>query len=395
MQLLCTYNKVLTDDFKSLLKEVKYFTHKSIMMLSPSWHLVKFKDNVVVVDHSGAGHFKDFKDFLECYGTSVQRISVLVRAGVYIGSYELTNAIIDIVGDCNIGIDPKTKAIDKDPIVIFTSRSTFLFKDSKVSLTRISVFNEIAGHPPITCKNTDIELITCKNTDIKLVECCFVSKYSVALFCSESSKLNCKSCRSVGGFDGITIESKSRAKLTDCFISEMAGAGIQARNEAERIILKHCTVTKCAKQGFIVCTGAKIAKVVDSSFKGNCSRFGATAGSIHLQGCRVLVKNTFIQSQNSVGVYIQGGKGIFDNVVIENCAVGIVVGASIEIKNCFIDNCVSAGILVHNFAKGTIELENNIIKNCFGEITRTEDSPMPIFKGEKTYSIKTYSGTKK
>jgi len=95
---------VLNNDFISLLKDMKYYTHKSIMMLSPSWDLVKYKDNVFVVDCLGAGHFKDFEEFLKYHGTSVQRISVLVRPGVYVGTYGLTNANIDIVGDCSIVI---------------------------------------------------------------------------------------------------------------------------------------------------------------------------------------------------------------------------------------------------------------------------------------------------
>jgi len=195
---------VLNDGFISLLKEVKYYTPKSIMELSPSWHLVKYKDNVFVVDPLGAGHFKDIKEFINCHGNCSKVISVLVRPGIYVGTYKFTNATVDIVGDCNIQINPTTKAIDKDSTIIFTNtlvpttieinspiaKSTFFFTDSEVSLKRISVYGEMDYCSCVA--------IGCVRTVINVLECCFVSKCHFSLCCYESSKLYCKSCRSVG-----------------------------------------------------------------------------------------------------------------------------------------------------------------------------------------------------
>jgi len=93
--------------------------------------------------------------------------------------------------------------------------------------------------------------IRCIHTDLKLFECCFVSKNGFSLDCSESSNLYCKLCRSVGGHSGVTI-SKSRARLTDCFISEMLHVGVLANYDTERIKLKHCTITKCKGYLFMV-----------------------------------------------------------------------------------------------------------------------------------------------
>jgi len=87
---------VLNDDFKKLLQQVKYYTHNKVMKLSPSWDLLKYKSNVYVIDPLGAGHFKNFEEFISYYGTSVQKISLLVRPGIYVGSYVLTNATINI-----------------------------------------------------------------------------------------------------------------------------------------------------------------------------------------------------------------------------------------------------------------------------------------------------------
>jgi len=416
--LLNNKDDVLNDDFISLLNNVNYYTHKSINELSPSWHLVKYKDNVFVVDCLGAGHFKDFEEFLKYHGTSVQRISVLVRPGVYIGTYELTNAIIDIVGDCNIEINPITKAVDKDPTVIFTntrkpmtfqtwthyrnvndviqnkplsrivnsiidaSDDTFHFIDCKVSLKRISVYEQILHHP--------INAISCENTVIKLVECSFLSKCSTSLILYKNSELNCQSCRSVGGLSGVMTGKNTYAKLTDCFISETTGTGIEAKVETKMIILKHCTITKCKRQGLVVFNGAKCAKLVDCRFEENCSELSTNVGSMQFKNSRVLVKNTTVENQNCCGIVIEDGSGKFDNVIIKNCDTGIGVQANVEIVNCSIMNCSNSGIILYNFIKGGVVLENNTIK-CSVEIGRFDTSVMPIFKGEKKHSIKTIS----
>jgi len=147
--------------------------------------------------------------------------------------------------------------------------------------------------------------ILCERTVLSLLECCFVSSNTTSINCCESSKLYCKRCRSVGGFSGVFI-NKSHAKLKDCFISEKDGKGIHVKDESEMISLKHCTITKCKEQGLAAYNGTKMVKVIDSHFEGNCSSF-LGMGSIHLSGCRVLVKNTFVQSSGCNGIFIEGG----------------------------------------------------------------------------------------
>jgi len=323
---------------------------------------------------------------------------VLVRPGVYVGTYVFTDATIDIVGDCNIEINATTKAINKDPAIVFTNTSvpttidkwangnkqinalnlvnvqssTFFFKDCKISLRRISVYEKIIHHP--------IHAISCQNTDITLMQCAFYSKCSASFSCFERSKLNCKSCRSVGSFRGILTGNKSYASLTDCFISELTGIGVEATDETERISLKHCTITKCKKQGLAVYNGAEMAKIVDSHFEGNCI-LTPKEGSIQLKSCRALVKNTSVQNQDSIGIVIEGGSGNFHNVNIKNCPTGVLCQANVEIANCSISRCSNAGITICRHIKGSVILENNTITRCLMDIRRTDTSQMPVFKG--------------
>jgi len=380
----------LNEDFNSLLKEVDYY--KTIMMSSPSWHLVEYKDNVYLVDPLGAGHFKDFEEFINCHGSSLQRISVLVRPGVYENTFDFINVTLDIVGDCNIKMNSKTKAIDKDPTVIFTNAYkmtpehapiTLFFNNCKVSLKRISVYSE------------EFRAIACQSADLKLVECSLFTKCSDSLFCYKKSILNCESCRFVGGYGGVLIGSGSHAKLTDCFISEMKGIGIHARDCAEMTYLKHCTVTKCNLQGLLVWNGAKQAKIVDSHFEDNYNTFATETelSSIVFEGCRVLFKRTYVKSENCCGIAITDESGTFDKVVIENCFIGISVRANVKITNCNIDSCKFIAIQILQVVKGGVVLENNNITKCSYEIARLDISPMPTFKGDTKHSVITLSYT--
>jgi len=79
----------------------------------------------------------------------------------------------------------------------------------------------------------------------------------------------------------------------------------------------------------------------------------------------------------------------FDNVIIENCSIGMVVRANVEITNCII-NSSNVGIQIFKFIKGAVVLENNSITKCPIEISRSDDVPVPTFKGEKKHAIKTF-----
>jgi len=111
-------------------------------------------------------------------------------------------------------------------------------------------------------------------------------------------------------------------------------------------------------------------------------------GSIHSSGeCRVLVKNTLVQNSDSIGIVIGGGSGNFDNVLIENCFTGMIVGANVEISECIINDCSHIGIQIIKVIKGAVVLENNSITKCPIEIARSDDAPIPTLRGEKKHAI--------
>ena len=104
---------------KPHLKELKFYTHEKVIQSSPSWSLLNFPDNVYVIDPDGAGHFTNLYELAVKYKNSVTKASILVRPGVYIGTHFFYDSNIDIVGECNIEIDPNHGAVTRDPPAIF------------------------------------------------------------------------------------------------------------------------------------------------------------------------------------------------------------------------------------------------------------------------------------
>jgi len=395
----------LDDDFQSLLADVKYYTHKQIMLLSPSWSLIKYPSNVRVIDPLGGGHYKSLKQLLEYHGKSLKHISLLVRPGVYIGNYFLSDSDIDIVGDCEVEIDSSTNAINKDPSVVFKNSElslpiltwtmqkfeknernvdppcTFYFKNSKVSLKRISVYDEIMHHP--------VHTISTINTEIKLFECSFVSKCSIGLTCSDHSTLICLRCRCVGSHGAVTTGNNTNVSLTDCLITDCGGNGVECRDKTETVTLKRCTITKCKNQGLVVLTKSKAVNVYDCYFESNCSEMTINEGCIQIEDCRVLIKNTTIKNVKCHAIIIEGGSGYFENLLIENCLNGMSVSAAkVQIIKCTFYNCIISGVFITQL-KGSVLLDDNKITKCGYEIHRSEDSCMPTFKGKKKNKIET------
>ena len=72
---------------KPFLKELKFYTINKVIQSSPSWNLFNFPDNVYVIDPDGAGHFTSLGQLIAKHGNSISEASILVRPGIYIGTY--------------------------------------------------------------------------------------------------------------------------------------------------------------------------------------------------------------------------------------------------------------------------------------------------------------------
>ena len=398
---LSTEADTKTDVIISHLSKLCYFTHKFVMKESPSWHMVKFPDNVYSVDANGAGHFKSLDALLVTLKTGFglqckDGISVLVRPGIYYGIHVILASTIDIVGDCNIELDNESGAILTDPSVVFQNvaisqlsvlpelvllRScTFYVKcDSKLWFSRVSVREIIMLHP-INCINVE-------NSELSMNQCS-VNSICSASICNVDSNILIKSCRSVGSYGFLlSVGAASESKLENCYVGETNGMAIEIREDSRLIEILNSTIVKCCKQGLAVGSGSKKAVVRGCIFEDNCSKLSINEGSIQLRCCEnTLITNTEFKKHKSVAIVIEGGSGNFENIKISNCSSGFLIQAPVNISSCSISGCF-IGVNICPHIAGNVILTSNSIKNCKQEIAKFDGSPDPIFRGSKQHKI--------
>ena len=397
------------DSARPLLKKLRFYKAKEVIQSSACWELLKYPDNVFVVDPYGAGHYTSLVDLVAACGKSLNKASILVRPGIYIGTCRLENVAIDIVGDCSVRIDPNHKTIVEDPQVVFRNVKshgpldeicatpfsmlisqtycTFSFRNCEVSMRRITVEELV--------KQNRIHAISITGGKLSLDEC------SVRSICSASvcitSTANMNTCRFVNCYSAVVLCRKnSIATLRHCFISNTDGIAVESREGAESISLESCTVSKSKKQGLAVYNGAKKVLVNKCVFKANNTGSSSIEGAIQLKNCDARIRDTVIKNQKAFGVVIEDGYGEFFKVKIEECLTGFLVQAGVLIKGCTICHCRSA-ICICESISAPIVLESNTITKCRVEVGRMKNSPEPVLKGPTVPNItinadKTLSG---
>ena len=398
---LSTEADTKTEVIISHLSKLCYFTHKCVMKKSPSWHMVKFPNNVYSVDANGAGHFESLNALLVALKTGFglhcnDGISVLVRPGIYYGTHVILASTFDIVGDCNFEINNEIGAILTEPSIVFqnvvTSQLSALPElvllrshtfnvqcDSKVWFSRVSVREIIMLHP--------IHCIFVVDSKLSMNQCS-VNSICSASISSTDSNIAIKSCRSVGSYGFLlSVGAASVSKLENCYVRETNGIAIEICKNSTLIELLNSTIVKCCRQGLAVYSGSKKAIVKGCVFEGNCSKLTHSDGAIQLKSCEnVFISNTEIKEHKSVAIVIEGGSGNFENIKVSNCINGFLVQAPVNISSCSISECL-IGFNICEHIAGDVILTNNTIEKCMHEITKLNGSPDPIFRGSKKHQI--------
>lgn len=96
------------------------------MKKSPSWSLVKYKENVFLIDsEADKGHFSSLSEASEIVGR--KQISFIVNPGKYLCNLQLLDGVdVDIVGNWNAIVCPEKKWLLKDSPVIIYNMSLLL-----------------------------------------------------------------------------------------------------------------------------------------------------------------------------------------------------------------------------------------------------------------------------
>ena len=390
---------------KPYLKEMKFYTNDKVIQSSPSWNLLRFPDNVYVIDSDGAGHFTSLYQLIAQYGNSIAKASILVRPGVYVGTYLLENSEIDIVGDCNVELDPVFNAITEDPPVVFRNvkspisrevaaisqfkqfgnkavhTNTFSFNKSEIHMQRITVEELITDHP--------VHAVGSKDTNVNISQCSVKSNFSASISTGDNCILRINASIFNDVFGAVRVAGKNTtASLKNCIINDTVRIGVEARDNAKLVELDSCQISNTKRQGLVVYNGAKRAKVTKCHFELNNIEKSVYEGAIQLRDCKAKIADTAIEKQKEKGgIVIENGSGNFLNLTIMNCFTGILVQAGVSIKECSVSHC-EHGIMIREVISDSVVLESNLITKCVSEVLRLPKSPWPIVKGKSKPRIK-------
>ena len=389
---------------KPYLKELKFYTIPKVIQYSPSWKLLNFPNNVYVIDPDGAGHFTNLDQLIAKYGNSITEASILVRPGVYIGTYSLENSKIDIVGDCSVDLDPEFNAITKDPPIVFRNvespsyiqeaatfllkqygnkpidETTFSFYNSEIQMKCVTVEDLIKSHP--------IHAVKTVGSNVDMIWCSIRSMYSASAAASNNSNLSINASIFFDVYGAVIISGKkTTSSLKDCIINNSVGAGVEVRGNAKLIKLDSCKISNTKRQGLVVYNGAKKANATNCFFEKNNIDNTVGEGAIQLTNCEAEITDTVIINQKAGGIVIQdGGSGEFSQLTIMNCYTAILVQAGVLIKECHISRC-KCGIFICEATTDRIVLESNSIIECKREVSRCPTSPWPILEGNSKHQF--------
>ena len=370
---------------KPHLKELKFYTHEKVIQSSPSWSLLNFPDNVYVIDPDGAGHFTNLYELAVKYKNSVTKASILVRPGVYIGTHFFYDSNIDIVGECNIEIDPNHEAVTRDPPAIFRNigssisgqkcctyegesgvpileTRTFSFKQSEVRMKRLTVEECVILH--------GIPAVYGVSSNIDIDQCSVRSKCSVSVATGHGVKLTVTASIFVDVYGAVMVAGRNTSgTLKNCLINNAVGIGVEVRDQAKSVKLDSCTITNTKQQGLVVYNDAKKANVLGCVFEANNIEKTINEGAIQLKSCMVKIQDTVIKNQKGSGIVIEDGNGEFFKLTVDKCFSGILVQAGVLIKECSISGC-KFGINICEIISDPVVLESNAITECFYDVGR-------------------------
>ena len=390
------------DLVKPHLKELKFYTHEKVIQSSPSWSLLNFPDNVYVIDPDGAGHFTNLYELAAKYKNSVTKASILVRPGVYTGTHFFCDSNIDIVGECNVEIDPNHGAVTRDPPVIFRNfgssisgqkcftyedesgfpnleTRTFSFKQSEIRMKRLTVEECVIHH--------GIPAVYGVSSNIDIDQCSVRSKCSVSVATGHGVKLTVTASIFVDVYGAVMVAGKNTSgTLKNCLINKAVGLGVEVRDNAKSVKLYSCTITNTKQQGLVVYNDAKKANVLGCVFEANNSEKTINEGAIQLKSCMVKIQDTVIKNQNGSGIVIEDGNGEFFKLTVAKCFSGILVQAGVSIKECNISGCMF-GINICEIISDPVVLESNAITECFYDVGRHPKSPIPLVTGQANHRI--------
>ena len=378
------------------LKDLEYYTHRSVKQLSSSWHLVRFPDNVYCVDSKGAGDFTsltaclEFLNFLN--GNKDSGVSILVRPGTYTENLTISHMTLDIVGDCSVSIDEKNNFLQADPVVVLQNvegklisevpknLNTLRARECDLFMARLSLLenSSIKDTPGIIIVEGRAKLYQCStrslcNTDIILKD--------VHATISSCRSFNTDACI-------MSIGEKAVVKVENCHFKNVAHVAIEVTRNTKTMKVLNSKFVGSKMSSIATFSGSKKLIVRDCLFIENNTE--DMQSDIHIEHCNAVIHNTTFENSKGIGIEMESGKGDFKDIVFKNCHVCFDIASSATISSCTIQDCLF-GMYICNMFAGDLILKDNHMINCYHEIARYSESVEPVFLGDCRHKARTIS----
>jgi parallel beta-helix repeat protein len=370
-----TTKSKVNNDFISCLIEVQkkcsYFTHDRIIQSSKRYNSLKYKNNIVVVDKNGAGHYTSIATAIQ---HALVDTSILVRPGRYEHTHLILIGDVEIVGD---GEESEVilEQNDQSPV----KNVVIAVLNGDIVVRHVTLQQNIP-YTPDPIHGVQIQ----RNGKIHLENVTMIGK-EVAFMALQGGTAQLTSCTITDSQAGVIVLNGTMT-LNNCHIHNITRMAIEIRQQGE-VILNNCKIHDCGVSALCLHAEGKSVKMRDCEiyrgatvrkqtasvtiFSGkailsNCN-FHSNHGGIMISSGSTsrMTNNTFSNNEYGVGFYTQGNGHLKENKINSN----------------------NVGILVAQNGRGNIILENNVITDNVVDLMVPETEKQPKLIGDNHCEI--------
>jgi len=338
-------------------------------------NLVRFKDNLFLIDAGGKGHFRNVPEALEKHNN---KVSFIVMPGVYNldEGFKLQGALdVDIIG-CPGEAEDDVIILESNATgnanMIFVAKATLTMTNIEFRLT-----SSKAGGNAIRVRQAGkVALSNCKASTW--------SQNRPAILVMNGSLIAEKLVITQALNTGVAVMTGGFVKLRQCEVRNAKIYGVWLSGDEAFLDAQECVFSNCGQaiastsnsKGF----KAEKCKVVNQALtrlKHKCSGVSLDCGSATLNQCDFLAAGAYAliaRSNSTVEV---------NQCNIETCqvvGVGLSGGATATLTGNKIKRC-EAGIAIQQNLGAKVVLDRNVIQECVDKIRAAPEDEHPKIEG--------------
>jgi len=363
-----------------ILRGLDFFANRSstqneLLKNNAAASLVRFKDNLFLIDAGGKGHFRSVPEAIEKHSN---KVSFIIMPGVYNldEGIKLQGALdVDMVGCPGQG---------EDEAVVFESNATgnanmiFVAK-ATLTLTNVDfrVTSSKAGGNAIRVRQAGkVALSNCKASTW--------SQNRPAILVMNGSLIGEQLTVTQALNTGIAVMTGGYVKLRKSEVRNAKIYGLWLSGEDAFLDAQECVFANCG-QAIASTSGSKgfkadkcrVLNLALTRLKSKCSGVSLDCGSAHLTQCDFVAPGAYAliaKTKSEVEM---------TQCSIENCQVvgiGLSGGAAANLNGNKIKRC-DAGIAIQQNLGAKVVLDRNVIQECVDKIRASSEDETPIIEG--------------